>query len=215
MCKLEAKSLFGELSLLFKGKRTANVISNDFCSILVIPNAAFRKYMKTLLLRKLSVTINFYKSLSFMDNLPMNVILILASKTELQKFSKDTLICMQGSKSSSLYFIKYGRVKILRNVDFVEPQTEPNIHDFEDQYKSPTDEERKVDGLITQRQLEITELTNSECFGEDHGALTSGFNDVPGLIEYKLPYTAISAVPLDVYVIKKRYMYFYLDDIAK
>ena len=83
MSKLEVKSLFGELSLLFKGKRTATVSSLDFCSVLVIPNAAFRRYMKTLLLRKLSVTINFYRSLNFMDNLPTSVILILASKTEL------------------------------------------------------------------------------------------------------------------------------------
>ena len=94
MCKLETKSLFGELSMLFKGKRTASIITTDFCSLLVIPNAGFRKYMKTLLLRKLSVTVSFYRSLSFMENLPTNVILILASKTELQKFSKDTLICM-------------------------------------------------------------------------------------------------------------------------
>lgn len=122
MCKLETKSLFGELSMLFKGKRTASVITSEFCSMLVIPNATFRKYMKTLLLRKLSVTIQFYRSLAFMDNLPTNVILILASKTELQKFSKDTLICMQGSTSSAVYFIKYGRVKILRNVNFQEPE---------------------------------------------------------------------------------------------
>ena len=94
MCKLETKSLFGELSMLFKGKRTAGIITTDFCSLLVIPNSAFRKYMKALLLRKLSVTVSFYRSLSFMENLPTNVILILASKTELQKFSKDTLICM-------------------------------------------------------------------------------------------------------------------------
>ena len=35
------------------------------------------------------------------------------------------------------------------------------------------------------------------------------------MLSYKLPYTAISAVPLDVYMIKKRYLYFYLDDVAK
>ena len=138
MSKLEAKSLFGELSLLFKGKRTASVITQDFCSMLVIPNAAFRRYMKTLLLRKLSVTVNFYRSLSFMDALPTSVILILASKTELQKFSKDTLICMQGNKSSSVYFVKYGRVKILRNVDFVEAESEPTIHTYKDLYKVPS-----------------------------------------------------------------------------
>lgn len=70
-------------------------------------------------------------------------------------------------------------------------------------------------GLTNQRQLEITELTNSECFGEDHGALASGFSDISKVINYPLSYSAIAAVPLDVYVIKKKYLYFYLDDVAK
>lgn len=144
MCKLETKSLFGELSLLFKGKRTATISANDFCSMLVIPNAAFRRYMKTLLLRKLSVTINFYRSLSFMDNLPTNVILILASKTELQRFSKDTLICMQGNKSSNVYFIKYGRVRILRTIDFTVPDKDPTIHNYKNLYNEPTPELRQL-----------------------------------------------------------------------
>lgn len=139
MCKLETKSLFGELSLLFKGKRTASVIASDFCNMLVIPNAAFRKYMKTLFLRKLSVTVQFYRSLSFMDNLPTSVILILASKTEVQKFSKDTLLCMQGNKSTSVYFVKYGRVKILRNVTFVDKPETTTIHNYKDLYNAPTE----------------------------------------------------------------------------
>ena len=63
--------------------------------------------------------------------------------------------------------------------------------------------------------MEITELTNSECFGEDHGALANGFNNLEEIFQFKLPYTAIAAVPLDVYVIKKKYLYFYMDDIAK
>ena len=176
MCKLETKSLFGELSLLFKGKRTATISTNDFCSMLVIPNAAFRRYMKSLLLRKLSVTINFYRSLSFMDNLPTNVILILASKTELQRFSKDTLICMQGNKSSNVYFIKYGRVRILRTIDFTVPDKDPTIHNYKNLYNEPTPELRQL-GQVNQRQIEITELTNSESFGEDHEALAHGFDN--------------------------------------
>lgn len=131
MCMLGNKSLFGELSLLFKGKRTASVKACDLCSILVIPNAAFRKYMKDKILYKLSQTINFFKSLPFISSLPTSVMLILASKTELQQLSKDTLICMQGKKSSNVYFIKYGRVKILRNVDFFQLEDELSLHNFD------------------------------------------------------------------------------------
>ena len=81
MCRIGNKSLFGELSLLFKGKRTATVTTLEAINVLVIPYAPFRKYMRNSLLRKLNITIQFFRSLSFMSSLPSNVILILASKT--------------------------------------------------------------------------------------------------------------------------------------
>ena len=46
MCKLQNKSLFGEISLLYNGKRTASIKADEACSLLVISNSAFRKYMK-------------------------------------------------------------------------------------------------------------------------------------------------------------------------
>ena len=122
---------------------------------------------------------------------------------------------MQGKKSSSVYFIKYGRVKILRKVDFVELQEEPSIHNFELMYKDPTPDQLVNREGITTRQLEVTELTGFECFGEDARALQNGFNSYESIIDRELPYSAIAAVPLDAYVIKKRYLYYYLDDIAK
>ena len=57
MCRVGNKSLFGELSLLFKGKRTATVTTLEATNVLVIPYAPFRKYMRNPLLRKLNVTI--------------------------------------------------------------------------------------------------------------------------------------------------------------
>ena len=47
---------------------------------------------------------------------------------------------MQGSKCSSVYFIKYGRVKILRDINFVQLEEEPSIHNIKQMYKDPTDE---------------------------------------------------------------------------
>ena len=57
MCRMGNKSLFGELSLLFKGKRTATVTTLEAVNVLVIPLIPFRKYMRNPLLRKLNVTI--------------------------------------------------------------------------------------------------------------------------------------------------------------
>jgi len=50
------------------------------------------------------------------------------------------------------------------------------MHNYQELYKDPTEEQVEL-GLTTQRQLEITELTNSESFGEDHGALAKGFQN--------------------------------------
>ena len=85
---------------------------------------------------------------------------------------------------------------------------------YDDLFKDPSEDEIRM-GKTTQRQLEITELTTPESFGEDHGALVNGFNNLDEILKKKLPYSAISAVPLDVYVIKKAYLYFYLDNVAK
>ena len=57
MCRIGNKSLFGELSLLFKGKRTATITTLEAINVLVIPFAPFRKYMRNPMLRKLNVTI--------------------------------------------------------------------------------------------------------------------------------------------------------------
>lgn len=92
---------------------------------------------------------------------------------------------------------------------------EVTLHNFEQLFKDPGSSYSTTQYRSTQRQLEITELTSSECFGEDHGALVHGFQNYDEVLSYKLPYTAISSVPLDVYMIKKRYLYFYLDDVAK
>lgn len=63
--------------------------------------------------------------------------------------------------------------------------------------------------------MEISELTTPESFGEDHGALLNGFNNLEEIFKNKLSYAAISAVPVEVYAIKKKYLYFYLDNVAK
>jgi CRP-like cAMP-binding protein len=81
MSDLGNRSIIGELSLLFNGKRTATVKTREASYVIVVPKTTFAKYMKDPLLKKLSVTIKFLRSLNFFDELDPNVLLILASKT--------------------------------------------------------------------------------------------------------------------------------------
>lgn len=51
------RSIFGEISLLFSGKRTATVKSMESSYVIIIPKETFEKYMKEPMLKKLSTTI--------------------------------------------------------------------------------------------------------------------------------------------------------------
>ena len=45
---------------------------------------------------------------------------------------------MQGNKCSNVYFIRYGRVKVLRNLSFVQPDFKPNLHNYQQLFADPT-----------------------------------------------------------------------------
>jgi CRP-like cAMP-binding protein len=170
MCDIGNKTMFGELSLLFNGKRTATVKTMEASYVIIIPKATFVKYMKEPMLKNLSITIKFLKSLSFFDELDPNVLLILASKTILNILQKDTLITKQNKKSKYIYFISTGRVKVVRMIPILKPKREY----LEDQaklpllYKDPTEEQLKNPDIVHTKLIEIAELGHYECFGEDY-----------------------------------------------
>lgn len=112
-------SIFGELSLLFKSKRTATVKTQEKTLVIVISREAFDKYMKAPILSKLTGIIEYFKSISFLDSLENNKLLILASKTKTVVVQSSTLVVRQGSKSKYLYFIRKGRAKVLKNIEVV------------------------------------------------------------------------------------------------
>mmetsp|Transcript_41499 Transcript_41499/g.30505 ORF Transcript_41499/g.30505 Transcript_41499/m.30505 type:complete len:165 (-) Transcript_41499:178-672(-) len=116
MCDMGNRTIFGELGLLFEGKRTATVKTQESNHVIVIPKHSFNKYMRAPILKKFNIVISFFKSLNFMDNIDNSTLLIIASKTNSQVLQSNTLIARQGSKSKYLYFIKKGRVKVMKNI---------------------------------------------------------------------------------------------------
>ena len=99
MCDMGNRTIFGELSLLFKGKRTATVKTLEACHVVIIPAETFNKYMRQSMLKKLNIIISFFRSLNFMDGLDNNTLLIIASKTNIQILQSNTLVCRQDNKS--------------------------------------------------------------------------------------------------------------------
>jgi CRP-like cAMP-binding protein len=161
------RTIFGELSLLFKGKRTATVKSQEACYVIVIPADSFNKYMRAPMLKKLNIIISFYRALNFMDGLDKNTLLILASKTNITILQSSTLVVRQDNKSKYLYFIKKGRVKILRSIEIIDNTgKEITVENYKCLFKEPEPFHRKK-GMTKFLLLELTELGQFECFGED------------------------------------------------
>ena len=92
MCIMGNGEAFGELALLFGSNRTATVETMETCYVIVIPQRAFEMYVKDALLKQLRSTVQFMKVLQFFNEMDQTTLLILASKTKLQAYEKNTLI---------------------------------------------------------------------------------------------------------------------------
>ena len=156
MCDMGSRTIFGELSLLFKGKRTATVKSLEACYLIVIPKDSFNKYMRAPLLKKLNIIISFYRSLNFMNGLDNNTLIIIASKTRITNLQSNTLVARQDNKSKQLYFIRKGRVKVLRSISIIDhSNTEITVENYKILFKEPEEYHRKK-GLAKHLLLELT-----------------------------------------------------------
>lgn len=203
MCSLGNRACFGELSLLFSGKRTATVKTMEASYVIVIPKHVFIKYIKEPMLRKLTGTIQFLKSFTFFDELDQNTLLILASKTVMQVVQTDTLITKQGKKSKYLYFIAKGRVKIMRMLTMLKPYKQ--ILDLPDGltllYKDPTEQQMQIPGLTMTKIVELAELGKYQCFGDDFSVASNFLLSTQQIAMAHIRYASISTMPTECYCI--------------
>lgn len=66
-----------------------------------------------------------------------------------------------------MYFIKKGRVKILRNIEVIDHSgKEITVENYKMLFKEPEIFHKKK-GMVKYLLLELTELGQYECFGED------------------------------------------------
>ncbi len=110
------------------------------------------------MLKKLNIIISFYRSLNFMDGLDNNTLLIIASKTNITNLQSNTLVVRQDNKSKQMYFIKKGRVKVLRNIEIIDHSNrEITVENYKMLFKEPEDFHRRK-GMTKFLLLELTEL---------------------------------------------------------
>lgn len=89
------------------------------------------------LLKKLSGAIIFLKSLSIFNDLNPDTFHILASKTTNLIVQANTLLVRQDKKSKYIYFIKRGKVTIIKNIPFLKIKEKITEQNYMCLYKDP------------------------------------------------------------------------------
>jgi len=124
-------------------------------------------------------------------------------------------VVRQENKSKHLYFIRKGRVKILRNIEIVDySNREITVDNYKMLFKEPEEYHRKK-GMVKHLLLELTELGQYECFGDDADTVSNFVLGANEIAKKQLPYSVISSQPLECYCIGKTDFYEYISDVTR
>ena len=116
-------------------------------------------------------------------------LLDLASKAAYRKFLTNTLILRQEDNPTNIYFVKSGRIKVLRKVDFRVPQNRQDANDPDYLIRSPNKQDYESK-LVESKLLEIDELTNGDFFAE-----------YAAILKEPIKFSVVTIVPVEVFVI--------------
>ena len=116
-------------------------------------------------------------------------LLELASKAAYRKFLTNTLILRQEDNPTNIYFVKSGRIKVLRKVDFRVPQNRQDANDPDYLIRSPNKQDYESK-LVESKLLEIDELTNGDFFAE-----------YAAILKEPIKFSVVTIVPVEVFVI--------------
>lgn len=159
--RLEKGEAFGELALLYDSQRTATIVTDERCEFIVLDKESFRKHIKTISTGHMSQIVEFYRDFPAFQALSNKEITKYASKSLFYKFPSNTVVIREGDQPAEIFFIKSGRVKIIRRLNFkVHPVTK-NI--LLDDPREPTKEDIEK-GLFKSMLIEIDEISTGDSF---------------------------------------------------
>jgi cAMP-dependent protein kinase regulator len=152
---------FGELALIYDSTRSATIMTHEKTELIVLDKDSFRKHIRTVQTSHISQIMDFYKDFPAFQNLQPNQIALYAGKSLLHKFPSNTVVIRQGEVPNDIFFIRSGRVKVIRRMNFkVHPKTKQiNPDDPGD----PTPEDIEA-GNYKSMLVEIDELSNGDSF---------------------------------------------------
>ena len=107
----------------------------------------------------------FFKNLPLFHYLSKQQLEVMAARVQHKKFMTNTLILRQDDMPRSIYFVKTGRIKVLRKVEFKIPESQQEAESVQEMTRDPTLDEYDQ-GKVESKLLEIDELASGDLFAE-------------------------------------------------
>ena len=121
--ELKDGDIFGELALLYNIPRTATITSLTETSLIKIDKIPFNKYLKNLFEGQLEDQIEFLQICPIFNKLSKDLIIKLGIRANIKKFATGQVILKNDSKCDSIFVIRRGTVKVIKEITFIKDET--------------------------------------------------------------------------------------------
>lgn len=116
LCDLKEGDSFGELSLIYGAPRAATIRTVEATDLIVISKEVYEKVIKKFQVDQIVHIIDFYSNLVVFQNIPKDVIISLATKTQVVKVKSHEVFAKEGEETNLVWFIYIGKVNVVKNV---------------------------------------------------------------------------------------------------
>ena len=168
--ELKDGDVFGDLALLYNIPRTTSIIALTDTSLIKIDKTPFNRYLKNLFEGQLQDQIEFLQICPIFNKFSKDLIIKLGIRAVIKKFATGQIILKSDSKCDSIFVIRRGTVKVMKEIYFIKNENKikkrmkrnnSQIMDFNDYTNRQQIEHEKF--------LEILALgPNDEDFREDN-----------------------------------------------
>ena len=117
--ELRDGEIFGELALLYNIPRTASVIALTDTSLIKIDKMPFTKYLKNVFEGQLQDQIEFLQICPIFNKMPKELLIKLGIRSVIKKFATGQIILKNDTKSDSIFVIRRGTVKVIKEILFI------------------------------------------------------------------------------------------------
>ena len=117
--ELKDGQTFGELALIYNIPRTASIIALTETSLIKIDKNPFNKYLKNLFEGQLQDQIEFLQICPIFNKLNKDLIIKLGIRSTIKKYATGQIILKNDSKCDSIFIIRRGTVKVLKEIQFI------------------------------------------------------------------------------------------------